>query len=130
MDAGCGTGRLTAGLLERLPRGRVVAVDLSQNMLEEAHAHLSPRFDEQVEFVRADLAALPFDGAFDGVFSTAAFRVQAAPAGATICRAGCRALASREERRDADTLLFGAGYAGGEGGGDKCGRAGLSHQAR
>jgi trans-aconitate methyltransferase len=73
MDAGCGTGRLTAGLLERLPRGRVVAVDLSQNMLEEARSHLAPRFGGQVEFVRADLAALPFDGAFDGVFSTAAF---------------------------------------------------------
>lgn len=73
MDAGCGTGRLTALLLERLPRGRVVAVDLSQNMLEEARSHLSPRFGGRVEFVRSDLAALPFDRAFDGVFSTAAF---------------------------------------------------------
>lgn len=73
MDAGCGTGRLTAGLLERLPRGRVAAVDLSQNMLEEARSHLSPRFGGRVEFVRADLASLPFDKAFDGVFSTAAF---------------------------------------------------------
>jgi trans-aconitate 2-methyltransferase len=73
MDAGCGTGRLTAGLLERLPRGRVVAVDLSQNMLAEARSHLVARFGGQVEFIRADLAALPFDESFDGVFSTAAF---------------------------------------------------------
>lgn len=73
MDAGCGTGRLTAGLLERLPRGRVVAVDLSQNMLSEARSHLAPRFGGRVEFTRADLAVLPFDRAFDGVFSTAAF---------------------------------------------------------
>lgn len=73
MDAGCGTGRLTSLLVERLPRGRVVAIDLSQNMLEEAGAYLSPRFGGRVEFVRADLASLPFDGAFDGVFSTAAF---------------------------------------------------------
>jgi trans-aconitate 2-methyltransferase len=73
MDAGCGTGRLTAGLLVRLPRGRVLGVDLSQNMLEEARSHLSPRFGGRVEFARADLAALPFDDAFDGVFSTAAF---------------------------------------------------------
>jgi trans-aconitate methyltransferase len=41
MDAGCGTGRLAAGLLERLPRGRVMAVDRSQNMLEEARTHLA-----------------------------------------------------------------------------------------
>src|SRR5215212_4757515 len=74
IDAGCGTGRLTAGLLERLPRGRVVAVDLSQNMLEEARSHLSPPFGGRVEFARADLAGLPFESAFDGVFSTAAFR--------------------------------------------------------
>ena len=73
MDAGCGTGRLTVGLLERLPRGRVVAVDLSQNMLEEARSHLSARFGGQLEFVRADLAALPFEESLDGVFSTAAF---------------------------------------------------------
>lgn len=73
MDAGCGTGRLTAGLLERLPRGRVAAVDLSQNMLEEAQSHLGPRFAGQVRFVRADLAGLPFNESFDGVFSTAAF---------------------------------------------------------
>ena len=29
LDAGCGTGRLTASLLERLPHGRVVGLDLS-----------------------------------------------------------------------------------------------------
>lgn len=73
MDAGCGTGRLTALLLGRLPRGRVAAVDLSQNMLGEARSHLAPRFGGRVGVVRADLAALPFDRAFDGVFSTAAF---------------------------------------------------------
>jgi trans-aconitate methyltransferase len=73
LDAGCGTGRLTAGLLERLPRGRVVAVDLSQNMLTEARAHLSTRFGGRIDFVRADLASLPFDRTFDGAFSTAAF---------------------------------------------------------
>ena len=29
LDAGCGSGRVTAQLLERLPRGRVIAVDNS-----------------------------------------------------------------------------------------------------
>ncbi|HET8813708.1 MAG TPA: methyltransferase type 11, partial [Solirubrobacterales bacterium] len=27
LDAGCGTGRITAELVERLPRGRAIAVD-------------------------------------------------------------------------------------------------------
>ena len=30
MDAGCGCGRVTAQLLERLPEGRVIAVDASE----------------------------------------------------------------------------------------------------
>jgi len=73
MDAGCGSGRVTAELLRRLPRGRVIAVDLSANMLEQSAATLSAEFKDRLSFVRADLAALPFSTAVDGVFSSAAF---------------------------------------------------------
>ena len=41
LDAGCGTGRLTAELLDALPRGRVVGIDLSRNMLRSAREHLA-----------------------------------------------------------------------------------------
>ena len=40
LDAGCGTGRVTAALLERLPRGEVVAVDGSPAMVEAARERL------------------------------------------------------------------------------------------
>jgi trans-aconitate methyltransferase len=73
MDAGCGTGRLTAQLLQSLPRGRVVAVDLSQNMLAAAQVYLSPNFGGKFLLVAADLQYLPFERVFDGIFSTAAF---------------------------------------------------------
>jgi trans-aconitate methyltransferase len=73
LDAGCGTGRVTAELLELLPRGRVVATDFSENMLHTAREHLLPRFGERVAFVAADLQFLPFDRAFDGIFGTASF---------------------------------------------------------
>jgi trans-aconitate methyltransferase len=73
VDAGCGTGRLTEALLERLPRGRVIAVDRSPNMLEVAVANLRPRFASRVAFVRADAAALPFRDVADVIFSTATF---------------------------------------------------------
>ncbi len=73
LDAGCGTGRLTAELLELVPRGRVVAADLSLNMLRTAREYLAPQFGERVCFVAADLQDLPFEHAFDGIFSTAAF---------------------------------------------------------
>ncbi|HYA23257.1 MAG TPA: class I SAM-dependent methyltransferase [Terriglobales bacterium] len=73
MDAGCGTGRLTAELLQELPQGRVVGVDLSENMLATARDHLRPQFGNRVHLVVADLQDLPFERAFDGIFSTAAF---------------------------------------------------------
>ena len=73
LDAGCGTGRLTGELLARLPRGHALAVDLSGNMLQTARRELEPRFAGHVWFVVADLQQLPFRGAADGIFSTAAF---------------------------------------------------------
>jgi trans-aconitate methyltransferase len=73
VDAGCGTGRLTEKLLERLPTGRVIALDASASMLEQAQAYLAPRFSGQVEFVQADLGALTLEAAADVVFSTATF---------------------------------------------------------
>lgn len=73
LDAGCGTGRDTEGLLERLPYGRVVAVDGSVRMLDQLRDRLAGRLD-RVEVVHADLTEpLPFDGEVDAVFSVAAF---------------------------------------------------------
>jgi trans-aconitate 2-methyltransferase len=73
LDAGCGTGRLTAKLLEALPRGRVIAIDLSQNMLTSAREHLQAQSSKRVALVAANLLHLPFADTFDGIVSTAAF---------------------------------------------------------
>jgi trans-aconitate 2-methyltransferase len=80
VDVGCGTGRLTLELARRLPRGHVVAVDVSQSMIDQAAKHfaearLNPRAtgEPRPALVRADAAALPFDRRFDLVFSTATF---------------------------------------------------------
>lgn len=73
VDAGCGSGRLTAILLDRLPRGHVVAVDVSQNMLAQAEATLLPRYEGRVSFQAADLAQLRVEPKADVVFSTATF---------------------------------------------------------
>jgi trans-aconitate methyltransferase len=72
LDAGAGTGRLTAELLARLPRGAVVAQDVSRNMLAQARAHLA-RFGARVSFREQDLLDLEDEAAFDLVFSTATF---------------------------------------------------------
>ena len=73
LDAGCGTGKLTRLLLQNLPRGRVVALDLSRNMLRHAQHDLRPEFGDRAQFVVGDLIGLPFRDAFDGIFSTASF---------------------------------------------------------
>ncbi|MDQ3696282.1 MAG: methyltransferase domain-containing protein [Chloroflexota bacterium] len=73
IDAGCGTGRLTVELLERLPTGHVIAIDGSANMLQEAAAHLRPRFGDRVSFVQADLQHLRVAAPVDAIFSTATF---------------------------------------------------------
>jgi len=69
LDAGCGTGRVTAALLERLPRGEVVAVDGSPAMVAEARERLGPRADVRV----ADLTELELEAPVDAILSTATF---------------------------------------------------------
>jgi len=64
IDVGCGTGNLTLALLSRLsPAGRVVAVDISPRMVEEAGRKIrDPRVDWRV----ADVRRLPLpDSACD-----------------------------------------------------------------
>jgi trans-aconitate methyltransferase len=73
IDAGCGTGRLTADLMSRLPAGRLLAIDRSWNMLLTARANLRPQFGARISYVRVELPWMPFDGWADLVFSTATF---------------------------------------------------------
>jgi trans-aconitate 2-methyltransferase len=73
LDAGCGTGRVTELLLERLPRGRVVALDASPSMVAEAGRRLTHAHD-RIDLVCADLAEpVPIEGQVDAVLSTATF---------------------------------------------------------
>jgi trans-aconitate 2-methyltransferase len=70
LDAGCGSGRVTQLLLDRLPHGRVIAVDSSPEMLARAREELDPA---RVDVRQADLARLRLaDGeAVDAIFSNA-----------------------------------------------------------
>ena len=69
MDAGCGSGRVTARLLERLPDGSVICVDASESMIEQAREALGDR----AEYLVADLAEIEVDEPVDVIFSTATF---------------------------------------------------------
>ena len=69
LDAGCGSGRVTALLLERLPRGHVIAVDAAPSMVEHAAAALG----EGATVICSDLLDLELERPVDAAFSNAVF---------------------------------------------------------
>jgi trans-aconitate 2-methyltransferase len=68
-DAGCGSGRVTALLADRLPDGRVYGVDVAPSMAEHAAAALGDR----AVVLCQDLVALDLPERVDVVFSNATF---------------------------------------------------------
>ncbi len=69
LDAGCGSGRITEALIERLPRGRALAVDQSPSMVDAARERLGAGADLRV----VDLLDLELDEQVDAILSTATF---------------------------------------------------------
>ncbi len=70
LDAGCGSGRVTQALLDRLPHGHVIGVDGSPEMIAAARRRLGDGVELQVQ----DLERLDLGGRYvDHVFSTATF---------------------------------------------------------
>jgi len=70
LDAGCGSGRVTELLVERLPHGRVIAVDGSPSMVAAAREALPA---DRVQTQVCDLTELELDEPVDAVFSNAVF---------------------------------------------------------
>jgi trans-aconitate 2-methyltransferase len=71
IDAGCGTGRVTELLLERLPRGSVLALDASAAMVEAARERFAG--DQRVRVECKDLLLLEVEEPVDLILSTATF---------------------------------------------------------
>jgi len=59
LDAGCGTGRVTAELVRRVPEGRVYGVDVAPSMV----AHARERLGEGATILCQDLVELRLPGA-------------------------------------------------------------------
>jgi trans-aconitate 2-methyltransferase len=70
LDAGCGSGRVTALLLERLPDGHVVAVDSAPSMVEHAREALPP---SRATVLCQSLTELILEEPVDAAFSNAVF---------------------------------------------------------
>ena len=69
IDAGCGSGKVTEKLLDRLPGGKLLAVDGSEAMIAKA----TKRLGDRASYLVADLAELEVGEPVDLIFSTATF---------------------------------------------------------
>jgi trans-aconitate 2-methyltransferase len=69
LDAGCGSGRVTAELVDRLPRGRVYGVDAAPSMA----AHAREALGDRATILCQDLIELELPEPVDAIFSNATF---------------------------------------------------------
>src|SRR4051794_38883313 len=69
LDAGCGTGRVTEALLALVPRGRVLAIDASPDMVALARRRLGDRARVWCQ----DVLDLDLEQPVDAILSTATF---------------------------------------------------------
>ncbi|MFB3889858.1 MAG: methyltransferase domain-containing protein [Candidatus Bathyarchaeia archaeon] len=72
LDIGCGDGKVTALLAERVPHGRVVGVDNSEEMLSSARRNYPQGRYPNLTFLKMDARELTFRKQFDIAFSNAA----------------------------------------------------------
>jgi trans-aconitate 2-methyltransferase len=69
LDAGCGSGRVTALLADRVPRGRVYGVDVAPSMT----AHAAEALGDRATILTQDLVELDLPEPVDVAFSNATF---------------------------------------------------------
>jgi len=70
MDAGAGSGKLTKILADKVPNGKVYAVDADPNMIQQAKSNLSHYKNVQIFYSSMDKVYLPSQ--VDVIFSNAA----------------------------------------------------------
>ncbi len=69
LDAGCGPGNITAELAELIPHGKVVGIDSSAEIIEQARRDYPPVRVENLEFQQGDIYKLKFENdSFDVIY--------------------------------------------------------------
>jgi len=92
VDIGCGTG-LNFGLIEQQigPEGKLIGVDLTQQMLAQAHKRIERHGWSNVELVEMDVTAYVFPSGINAIISS--FAITLVPAYEEVVRNGAGALA-------------------------------------
>jgi ubiquinone/menaquinone biosynthesis C-methylase UbiE len=91
VEIGCGTG-LNFLLLENIvgPKGKIIGVDLTDEMLKQAQRRVEKNSWSNVELVKSDAASYQFPSEIDGVIST--FALTLSPEFDKVIKNGCKAL--------------------------------------
>ncbi|MDY6836140.1 MAG: methyltransferase domain-containing protein [Chloroflexota bacterium] len=71
LDIGCGDGKVTAAMARMLPKGSVLGIDSSKEMIRFAQRSFPARRFPNLDFKEGDARKLSFTGEFDIVFSNA-----------------------------------------------------------
>lgn len=71
LDVGCGDGKITADFATALPKGEVIGVDRSPEMIAYAQRTYPATQYPNLSFARVDARSLDFDHRFDLIFSNA-----------------------------------------------------------
>lgn len=69
LDVGCGDGKITAAIAERVPRGSVLGTDPSRDMIAFASKQFGPPAHANLRFEVADVRSMPYQNEFDLVVS-------------------------------------------------------------
>ena len=66
LDVGCGDGKITAFVSEKVPEGMVIGLDVSEKMISEATCQFGK---DNLSFLKGTAEKIPFEGRFDKVIS-------------------------------------------------------------
>ena len=70
LDIGCGDGKVSCSLAQNVPQGKVVAIDLSEDMIALAQTYYSDI--ENISFQQSSATDFVYAESFDAIFSNAA----------------------------------------------------------
>ena len=71
LDIGCGDGKLTASIVQKVPQGFVIGIDSSEDMINLAKKNFPAEIYPNLIFIVKDARKIDFEEEFDIVFSNA-----------------------------------------------------------
>src|SRR5690606_12903627 len=74
LDIGCGDGKITAEIAKKLPKGKVLGIDISPSMIQFAETAFPSNEYKNLEFILLGAEDINFDNQFDHVLSFTALQ--------------------------------------------------------